>query len=165
MVGRFSVDIFYVPNGEPAETTLRGTLAVSPGTSSLSAELHLLKFADNACGCREPCPGLPAWTLAQDYGEHPMATLSFLYRAFCRVLQLSRLLWRSNVDSPSRWSCSDTKWPCCAARSIDRRWSRRIGRCWRGSRDLFPRHRLASLFVHPDTLLRWHLDLVTKRWS
>jgi putative transposase len=30
--------------------------------------------------------------------EHPAVTLSFLYRAFCRVLQLIRLIGRRNVD-------------------------------------------------------------------
>jgi hypothetical protein len=31
-------------------------------------------------------------------GEHPVVTLSFLYRAFCRVLQLIGLICRSETD-------------------------------------------------------------------
>ncbi len=31
-------------------------------------------------------------------GEHPAVTLSFLYRALCRFLQLIRLLCRSHTD-------------------------------------------------------------------
>jgi hypothetical protein len=31
-------------------------------------------------------------------GEHPTVTLSFFYRAFCRVLQLIRLIRRSDAD-------------------------------------------------------------------
>jgi hypothetical protein len=30
---------------------------------------------------------------------------------------------------------------------------------------LLPRHSLGHLFVQPANLLRWHRDLVTKRWS
>lgn len=30
---------------------------------------------------------------------------------------------------------------------------------------LLPRHRLGSLLAQPATLLRWHRDLVTKRWT
>jgi hypothetical protein len=35
---------------------------------------------------------------ANSCSEHPAVTLSFLYRAFCRVLQLIRLICRGNGE-------------------------------------------------------------------
>jgi RNA-directed DNA polymerase len=53
-----------------------------------------------ACACRECHPSHVSWTLTADAGrgEHPAVTLSFLYRAFWRVLQLIRLVARKDTD-------------------------------------------------------------------
>jgi hypothetical protein len=41
-----------------------------------------------------------SWALTADFGrgEHPAVTLSFLYRAFCSVIQLIRLIAREDTD-------------------------------------------------------------------
>ena len=46
------------------------------------------------CRCRKCHPATVNWTLTPGpiRGEHPGMTLSFLYRAYCRVLQLIRLI-------------------------------------------------------------------------
>jgi hypothetical protein len=49
--------------------------------------------AENAIHCCEL--DFDVWTPA---GEHPAMSLSFLYRAFCRVLQLIRFFVSSNTD-------------------------------------------------------------------
>ena len=51
-------------------------------------------------GAENPIHGLWTSTLTPGLprGEHPAVTLSFLYRAFCRVLQLIRLIGRSDTD-------------------------------------------------------------------
>jgi len=52
------------------------------------------------CRCRErhPWPATSTLTPGSRRGEHPAVILSFLYRAFCRVLQLIRLIFRSNTE-------------------------------------------------------------------
>ena len=52
------------------------------------------------CRCRECHPATVSWTLTPGpiRGEHPGMTLSYLYRAYCRVLQLIRLIGRSDTD-------------------------------------------------------------------
>ena len=55
---------------------------------------------NRACRCRECHPATVSWTLTPGpiRGEHPGMTLSYLYRAYCRVLQLIRLIGRSDTD-------------------------------------------------------------------
>jgi len=94
--------------------------------------------------------------------------LSFLYWAFVRVHQLVRLLCRTDADlaievvmlrhEATRSRYSD-------ARSTVRRCSRPTGPCWPALWRLLPRLRQRRGFVQPATLLRWHRDLVAKRWT
>ena len=65
-------------------------------------------------------------------------TLSFLYRAFCRVLQLIRLVGRRETDLASRSSSWATRWQSSDAGSTDRRSNRRIERCWPRSQGCSP---------------------------
>jgi len=92
-------------------------------------------------------------------------TLSFLYRAFCRVLQLIRLIGQSNVDLAVEVVMlrhevavlrRQVRRP--ALQPADRAVLAGLGR-------LLSRQRLGSLFVQPATLLRWHRSLVAKRWT
>jgi hypothetical protein len=55
---------------------------------------------DGSGACRERHPPTVNCTLTvgAGRGEHPSVILSFLYRAFCRVLQLIRLIGRSDMD-------------------------------------------------------------------
>jgi putative transposase len=98
-------------------------------------------------------------------GEHPAVTLSLLYRAFCRVLQLVRLICRSNVDLAVEVVilrhevavlCRQVHRP--ALEPADRAVLAGLVR-------LLPRRHLGRFFVQPETLLRWHRDLVAKRWT
>ena len=63
-------------------------------------EVGVLMDSQLMCGCRECHPPTVKWTLtpALQRGEHPAMALSFLYRAFSRVLQLVRLSFRSDTD-------------------------------------------------------------------
>jgi putative transposase len=90
-------------------------------------------------------------------------TLSFLYRAFCRLLQLIRLFGRSDTDLAIevvmlRHEVAVLRLQIHrpALQPADRAVLAGLAR-------LLPRQRLANLFVQPATLLRWHRDLVAKR--
>jgi putative transposase len=89
--------------------------------------------------------------------------LSFLYLAFVRILQLLRLLRRDRnelaievvilrheVAVPRRQVARPALRP--SDRALFAGLSRLLGRRQR-------------FFVHPDTLLRWHRDLVRRRWT
>jgi putative transposase len=93
-------------------------------------------------------------------GEHPAVTLSFLYRAFCRVLQLIRLIFRRDSDlavevGVLRHEVAVRRRPVHqpALGPADRAMMAGLER-------LLPRQHLGHLFVQPSTLLRWHRDLV-----
>jgi putative transposase len=97
--------------------------------------------------------------------EHPAMSLSFFYRAFCRALQLVRLTRRSETDLAVEVVMLRHKV------AVDRR---QVHRPMLEAADravlaafarLLPRHRLGRFFVQPDTLLRWHRDLVAKHWT
>jgi putative transposase len=92
-------------------------------------------------------------------------TLSFLYRAYCRVLQLIRLI-----------ACKDTDLAievvvlrhavAVLRREVHRPALEGSDRAvLAGLARLLPRQRLEHLFVQPSTLLRWHRDFVAKRWT
>ncbi|MHB1488297.1 MAG: integrase [Acidimicrobiales bacterium] len=86
--------------------------------------------------------------------------LSFLYRAFCRVLQLIRSTCRCDTDLAIevvmlRHEVAVLPTGPGAGRSGG------AGRTGAPA----PRDRLARFFVKPETLLRWHRDLVAKRWT
>jgi putative transposase len=90
---------------------------------------------------------------------------AFLYRAFCRVLQLVRLsccrestlavevvMLRHEVAVLRRQVHRPALQP--ADRAV-------LAGMWR----LLPRLRQGRCFVQPATLLRWHRDLVAERWT
>ena len=92
-------------------------------------------------------------------------TLSFLYRAFCRALQLIRLAGRSDTDLAVevvmlRHEVAVLRGQVHrpAPEPADRAVLAGLAR-------LLPRQRLGHLFVQPSTLLRRHRDLVAKRWT
>ncbi len=67
-------------------------------------------------------------------GEHPAMALSFLCRAFRRVLQPGSASAATRT-SPSRSSCCATRWRCSDARSSDQCCSQLIERYWPDSHD------------------------------
>ena len=91
--------------------------------------------------------------------------LSFLYRAFCRVLQLIRLVCRKDTDLAIEIVMLRHE-VAVLRHQVHRPALQPADRAvlvalWR----LLPRLRQARLFVQPATLLRWHRDLVAKRWT
>jgi len=98
-------------------------------------------------------------------GEHPAVTLSFLYRAFCRVLQLIQLIGRSDTDLAVEVVVLRQE-VAVLRRQVHRPALEPADRAvLAGLSRLLPRQRLGHLFVQPATLLRWHRDLLAKRWT
>jgi putative transposase len=98
-------------------------------------------------------------------GEHPAVTLSFLYRAFCRVIQLIRLICRSDTDLAVEVVMLRHE-VAVLRRQVHRPALEPADRAvLAGLSRLLTRQRLGHLFVQPSTLLRWHRDLVAKRWT
>ena len=92
-------------------------------------------------------------------------TLSFLYRAFCRVLQLMRLIFRRDTDLAVEVVVLRHE-VAALRRQVHRPALEPADRAvLTGLARLLSRERLGSLFVQPATLLRWHRALVTKRWT
>ena len=92
-------------------------------------------------------------------------TLSFLYRAFCRVLQLIRLICRSDTDLAIEVVVLRHE-VAVLRRQVHRPALEPTDRAvLAGLVRLLPRQRLGRFFVQPATLLRWHRALVTKRWT
>jgi putative transposase len=92
-------------------------------------------------------------------------TLSFLYRAFCRVIQLIQLICRSDTDIAVEFVVLRHE-VAVLRRQVHRPALEPADRAvLTGLSRLLTRHRLGHLFVQPSTLLRWHRDLVAKRWT
>jgi len=90
-------------------------------------------------------------------------TFSFLYRAFCRVLQLVRLARRSDTDLAIEVVMLRHE-VAVLRRQVHRPMLQPADRAVpAGLARLLPRQRLGRLFVQPATLLRWHRALVAKR--
>ena len=120
-----------------------------------------------ACRCRERHPRTSTWTLTPEgsCSQHPAVTLSFLYRAFCRVLQLIRLICRGDVDLAVEVVMLRHE-VAVLRRQIHRPMLEPADRAvLAGLARLLPCRRLGRFFVQPATLLRWHRDLVAKRWT
>jgi len=91
--------------------------------------------------------------------------LSFLYRAFCRVLQLIRFSRRKDADLAIEVVILRHE-VTVLRRQIHRPALQPADRAvlsalWR----LLARSRKDRFFVQPATLLRWHRDLVARRWT
>jgi putative transposase len=92
-------------------------------------------------------------------------TLSFLYRAFCRVLQLIRLIGRSDTDLAIEVVILRHE-VAVLRRQVQRPALEPADRAvLAGLARLLPCRRLDRFFVQPATLLRWHRDLVARRWT
>jgi transposase len=92
-------------------------------------------------------------------------TLSFLYRAFCRVLQLVRLAGRSHIDLAIEVVILRHE-VAVLRRQVHRPALDPADRAvLAGLARLLPGRRLGRFFVQPETLLRWHRALVTKHWT
>ncbi len=91
--------------------------------------------------------------------------LSFLYRAFCRVLQLVRLIGRRDTDLAIEVVLLRHE-VAVLRRQVQRPALELPDRAvLAGLARLLPRRRLGRFFVQPATLLRWHRDLVAQRWT
>ena len=92
-------------------------------------------------------------------------TLSFLYRAYCRVIQLIRLIARKDTDLAIEVVVLRHE-VAVLRRQVHRPALEPADRAvLAGLARLLTRHRLGHLFVQPATLLRWHRGLVAKRWT
>jgi putative transposase len=97
--------------------------------------------------------------------EHPAVTLSFLYRAFCRVLQLIRLICRGETDLAAEVVVLRHE-VAVLRRQVHRpALEPADGAVLAGLARLLPRQHLGRFFVQPATLLRWHRALVAKHWT
>jgi putative transposase len=108
-----------------------------------------------------------SWTLTADSGrgEHPAVTLSFLYRAFCSVIQILRLIAREDTDLAIEVVVLHHE-VAVLRRQVNRPALEPAARALlAGLARLPPRRRRGRFFVQPATLLRWHRDLVAKRWT
>src|SRR5664279_3992621 len=91
--------------------------------------------------------------------------LSFLCRAFVRVLQLIRLTRRAETDLAIEVVILRHE-VAVLRRQVQRPALQSADRAiLAGLARLLPRRRLERFFVRPATLLRWHRDLVSKRWT
>ncbi len=91
--------------------------------------------------------------------------LSFLYWAFCRVLQLIRLSGRSDTDLAVEVVMLRHE-VAVLRRQVHRPALQSADRAvLAGLARRLPRRRLGHFFVQPATQLGWHRDLVAKRWT
>ena len=150
------------PAGAPRSTRRRATAgrqsAGGPGWRSC---------ASGTCRCREchPLPATSTLTPGPERDEHPAMTLSFLYLAFCRTLQLIGLVGRSDTDLAVEIVMLRHE-VAVRRRQVHRAALKPADRAMlAGLSRLLPRRRLGGFFVQPTTLLGWHRDLVAKRWT
>jgi hypothetical protein len=91
--------------------------------------------------------------------------LSFLYLAFVRILQLLRLS-RRDKDELAVEVVMLRHEVAVLRRQVARPALRPSDRALlAGLSRLLGRRRLGRFFVQPETLLRWHRDLVRRRWT
>jgi len=91
--------------------------------------------------------------------------LSFLYLAFVRVVQLVRLSCRAQDDLAIEIVIVRHE-VAVLRRQVDRAALRPADRALlAGLSRLLSRTHRGGFFVQPATLLRWHRDLVRRRWT
>ena len=88
-----------------------------------------------------------------------------LYLLFCQVLRWLALLARSSVAKDAELLVLRHEVGVLRRRMTRRRldWADRA--VLAGLARLLPRPGWPGLFVRPETLLRWHRDLIRRRWS
>jgi hypothetical protein len=92
-------------------------------------------------------------------------TLSFLYRAFWRALQLIRLIGRGDTDLAVEVVMLRHEM-AVFRRQVHRPALEPADRAMlAGLARLLSRRRLRRFFARPETLLIWHRDLVAKGWT
>ena len=96
-------------------------------------------------------------------------TLSFLYRASCRVLQLIRFSCRTGTDLAIEVVMMRHE-VAILRRQVHRPLLRPAGRptdraVGAGLARLLPRRRVGRFFVQPATLLHWQRELVANHWT
>jgi len=99
-------------------------------------------------------------------GEHPAVTLLFVYRAYWRVIQLIRLIARKDTNLAIEVVVLRHE-VAVLRRQVHRPALEPADRALlAGLTRLLTRPRSRGrFFVQPATLLRWHRDLVAKRWT
>ena len=120
-----------------------------------------------ACECRKARPCAVGWDLKSHvwHGQHPVVALTFLYKAFCRVLQLIRFSFRTDIDLAIEVIMLRQE-VAVLRRQVHRPTLRPADRAVLAAlAHLLPRQRLGRFFVQPETLPRWPRDLVAKRWT
>ena len=91
--------------------------------------------------------------------------LSFLYLAFVRILQLLRLIRRDTEELAIEVVVLRHE-VAVLRRQVDRPALRPAVRALlAGLSRLLSRTHRGGFFVQPATLLRWHRDLVRRRWT
>ena len=91
--------------------------------------------------------------------------LSFLYLAFTRILQLSRLSRSASGDLAIEMVMLRHE-VAVLRRQVVRPTLRPADRAlFAGLSRLLDRKRRGRFFVQPETLLRWHRDLVRRKWT
>ena len=91
--------------------------------------------------------------------------LSFLYLAFVRILQLLRLSRRDGGDLAIEVVVLRHE-VAVLRRQVDRPALRPTDSALlAGLSRLIPRTKLHRFFVQPETLLRWHRELVRRKWT
>ena len=92
-------------------------------------------------------------------------TLPFLYRSFCRLLQPVRLVGSRDTDLALEVVMGHHD-VAVVRREVHRPAPEPADRAvLAGLTRLLPRQRLGRFFVQPATMLRWHRDLVARRWT
>lgn len=108
--------------------------------------------------------------MIRNFVEQPVATklamaLSFLYLAFVRILQLLRLSRCHGGDLAIEIVVLRHE-VAVLRRQVDRPALRPTDRALlAGFSRLIRRRNLHRFFVQPDTLLRWHRELVRRKWT
>jgi transposase len=135
----------------------------------LDGETGLLELEfdlDRSCGCRECHP----WTLIRTFANRTSKTKLghgpiVSYLAFVRILQLLRFSRRDNSELAIEVVVLRHE-VAVLRRQVVRPALRPPDRALlAGLSRLLDRHRRGRFFVKPETLLRWHRDLVRRKWT
>src|SRR5664280_1175947 len=91
--------------------------------------------------------------------------LSFLYLAFTRILQLVRLSWRNGDELAIEVVMLRHEVAVLRRQVVRPALEPQDRALIAGLSRLMDRRRRGRFFVQPETLLRWHRDLVRRKWT